>query len=314
MTNDSFIPFHRPSIGQEESDAVQKVLTSGWLTTGSVAIEFEKQFAAYVGCKHALAVNSCTAALQLALDAIGLQPGDEVLLPSYTFTATAEVVTYFGARPVLCDSVPGGFNIDPADAERRVTAKTRAIIPVHIAGEACDLDPLHAMARRHGLHVIEDAAHTLPAWYRGRRIGTISELTAFSFYATKTITTGEGGMLATDNDQYAERAKMMRLHGIGGDAWKRYSKTGSWFYEVQRAGYKMNLPDLSGGGRSRPTEEVRPVLEAAQPDCGILSRKIFSDRGSRAPGVRDRSGRTLLAPVHSAPAAGHVEHQPRRIH
>jgi len=197
-----------------------------------------------VGCEHAVAVNSCTAALQLALDAIDLKPGDEVLVPSYTFTATAEVVTYFGARPVLCDSVPRGFNIDPADAERRVTAKTRAIIPVHIAGEACDLDTLHAMARRHGLHVIEDAAHTLPAWYQGRRIGTISEMTAFSFYATKTITTGEGGMLGTDNDQYAERAKMMRLHGIGGDAWKRYSKTGSWFYEVQRAGYKMNLPDL----------------------------------------------------------------------
>jgi perosamine synthetase len=244
MTNDSFIPFHRPSIGAEESEAVQRVLSSGWLTTGPVAIEFEKQFAAYVGCEHAVAVNSCTAALQLALDAIDLKPGDEVLVPSYTFTATAEVVTYFGARPVLCDSVPRGFNIDPADAERRVTAKTRAIIPVHIAGEACDLDTLHAMARRHGLHVIEDAAHTLPAWYQGRRIGTISEMTAFSFYATKTITTGEGGMLATDNDQYAERAKMMRLHGIGGDAWKRYSKTGSWFYEVQRAGYKMNLPDL----------------------------------------------------------------------
>jgi dTDP-4-amino-4,6-dideoxygalactose transaminase len=244
MSDPSYIPFHRPSIGKEESDAVQKVLDSGWLTTGPVAIEFEKQFAAYVGCKHAVAVNSCTAALQLALDAIGLQSGDEVLVPTYTFTATAEVVTYFGARPVLCDSVAGGFNIDPADAERRITAKTRAIIPVHIAGEPCDLDSIHALARRHGLHVIEDAAHTLPAHYHGRSIGTTSELTAFSFYATKTITTGEGGMLTTDNDQYAQRAKVMRLHGIGGDAWKRYAKAGSWFYEVHQAGYKMNLPDI----------------------------------------------------------------------
>jgi len=244
MTDTFYIPFHRPSIGKEESDAVQRVLSSGWLTTGPVAMDFEKQFAAYVGCKHAVAVNSGTAALQLALDAIGLRRDDEVLVPSYTFTATAEVVTYFGARPVLCDSIPGGFNIDPADAERRTTEKTRAIIPVHIAGEPCDLDPLHAMASRHGLHVIEDAAHSLPATYHGRRIGTTSELTAFSFYATKTITSGEGGMLTTDDDQYAQRAKMMRLHGIGGDAWKRYAKTGSWFYEVHHAGYKMNLPDL----------------------------------------------------------------------
>jgi dTDP-4-amino-4,6-dideoxygalactose transaminase len=240
----SYVPFHRPSIGREESDAVQQVLASGWLTTGPVAIEFEKEFAKYLGCKHALAVNSCTSALQLALDAIGLARGDEVLVPSYTFTATAEVVTYFGARPILCDSVPGGFNIDPADAERRTTARTRAIIPVHIAGEPCQMDPIHEFARRRGLRVIEDAAHTMPASYHGRRIGTISELTAFSFYTTKTITTGEGGMLTTNDDRLAERASLMRLHGIGRDAWKRYSRTGSWFYEVQQAGYKMNLPDI----------------------------------------------------------------------
>lgn len=252
MADNAFIPFHVPSVGQEEIDAVNEVLISRWLTTGPVTLEFQKEFAAYVGCKYALAVNSGTAALQLALDAIALRPGDEVLVPTNTFTATAEVVTYFGAHPVLCDSVAGGFNIDPDDAERRITERTRAIIPVHIAGEPCRMDRLRELALRRGLHVIEDAAHALPATYRGQRVGTISALTAFSFYATKTLSTGEGGMLTTDNDGYAERASLMRLHGIGGDAWKRYSRTGSWYYEVQDAGFKMNLPDLlSALGRAQ---------------------------------------------------------------
>lgn len=252
MTETAFIPFHVPSIGQEEIDAVNQVLTSRWLTTGPVTLEFQKEFAGYVGCKHALAVNSGTSALQLALDAIGLRAGDEVLVPTNTFTATAEVVTYFGAHPVLCDSVAGGFNIDPEGAERRITERTRAIIPVHLAGEPCQMDRLREIALRRRLHVIEDAAHALPASYRGKRVGTLSELTAFSFYATKTLSTGEGGMLTTDNDEYAERASVMRLHGIGGDAWKRYSRTGSWYYEVQDAGFKMNLPDLlSALGRAQ---------------------------------------------------------------
>lgn len=239
-----FIPFHRPSIGKEERDAVNQVLSSRWLTTGPATHQFESEFAQYIGCKYALAVNSATAALQLAMDAIGLARGDEVLVPSYTFTATAEVVTYFGAQPVLCDSVPGGFNIDPDDVSRKINEKTRAIVPVHIAGEPCDLDSLHSLAQKHNLRVIEDAAHALPATYKGRRIGSISELNAFSFYATKTITTGEGGMLTTDREDYAQRAAMMRLHGISGDAWKRYSKEGSWYYEVQEAGYKLNMSDI----------------------------------------------------------------------
>jgi dTDP-4-amino-4,6-dideoxygalactose transaminase len=241
---ESFIPFHRPCLGREEIDEVLSVMASGWLTTGPVAQRLERDFAAYVGCKYAIAVNSATSALQLALDAIGLRPGDEVLLPTYTFTATASVVTHFGAHPVLCDSLYGGFNIDPEDVRRRVTSKTRAVMPVHIAGQACDLDSLRDIGQRHGLQIIEDAAHALPASYRGLRIGSVSALAAFSFYATKTITTAEGGMITTNNPEYAERLAMMRLHGISGDGWKRYTKEGSWYYEVLDAGYKCNLPDL----------------------------------------------------------------------
>jgi perosamine synthetase len=240
----NWIPFHRPSIGQEEILAVREVLESRWLTTGPVTQQFEREFAAFIGCKYAVAVNSCTAALHLALDAVGITAGDEVLVPSYTFAATAAVVVYLGARPVLCDSRPGGFNIDPVDAARRITPKTRAIIAVHIAGEPCHLQALRQLAERHSIHLIEDAAHALPASYGGRRVGTISELTAFSFYATKTITTGEGGMLTTNDEAHARRVSTMRLHGISGDAWKRYSNQGSWYYEIVDAGLKANMPDL----------------------------------------------------------------------
>jgi dTDP-4-amino-4,6-dideoxygalactose transaminase len=238
------IPFHRPSIGPEEVEAVRQVLESRWLTTGPITAQFEREFAAFVDSKYAVAVNSCTAALHLALDAAGIAAGDEVLVPSYTFAATAAVVIYLGARPVFCDSMPGGFNIDPADAARRITPKTRAMIAVHIAGEPCDLQALRRLAEDNAMLLIEDAAHALPASYAGQRIGSISEMTAFSFYATKTITTAEGGMLTTNNPEYARRASIMRLHGISGDAWKRYTNEGSWYYEVVDAGFKMNMPDL----------------------------------------------------------------------
>lgn len=244
MAEKPFIPFHRPSVGHEELQAVERVLASRWLTTGPVTHEFEQQFAAFVGSRYALAVNSATAALQLSMDSIGVGPGDEVLVPTYTFTATAAVVIHTGARPVFCDSMKNGFNLCPDDAERRINSKTKAVVPVHIAGQPCDLDRIQTLATKHGLHVIEDAAHALPTSYNGKRVGAISELTAFSFYATKTISTGEGGMLTTDNEEYAERATKMRLHGISGDAWKRYAKEGSWFYDVQYAGYKMNMCDV----------------------------------------------------------------------
>ena len=238
------IPFHRAYLGEDEVRAVAEVVRSGWLTMGPKTLQFEKEFAAYIGVTHAIAVNSCTAALHLCLEAIGIGPGDEVLVPTNTFAATAEVVTYFNARPVLVDIDRRTLNLDVDAAASLVTRHTRAIIPVHVAGQPCDLQPISELAAQHELRVIEDAAHALPAAYRGCRIGSISELTAFSFYATKTLTTGEGGMITTNNSDLAARMRIMRLHGISRDAWKRYSAEGSWYYEVTEAGYKYNLTDL----------------------------------------------------------------------
>jgi dTDP-4-amino-4,6-dideoxygalactose transaminase len=238
------IPFHAASVGEDEASAAADVIRSGWLTMGPKTIEFEQNFASYVGARHAIGVSSCTAALHLALEAVGLQPGDEVLVPTTTFTATAEVVVYFKAIPVLVDVDPITLCIDPEEARKKVTSKTRAILPVHFAGQPCDMDRIQQLAARHSLHVIEDAAHALPASFRGTPVGAISQLTAFSFYATKTLTTGEGGMVTTDDDELAARMKMMRLHGIGRDAWKRYSSEGSWYYEVLNAGFKYNLTDI----------------------------------------------------------------------
>jgi dTDP-4-amino-4,6-dideoxygalactose transaminase len=240
----ALIPFHRASVGEEEVAAIAEVLRSGWLTMGTKTFEFEREFAKYVGARHAVSVCSGTAALHLALEACGLQPGDEVLIPTTTFTATGEVVTYLGARPVLIDIDASTLNVDARLVRRKITSRTRAMIPVHMAGQPCDLEEIHCIAKEHGLRVLEDAAHSIPSAYRGRRIGCLSELTAFSFYATKTLTTGEGGMITTDNDDYAARMRMMRLHGISGDAWKRYGKNGSWFYEVVEAGFKYNPTDL----------------------------------------------------------------------
>jgi dTDP-4-amino-4,6-dideoxygalactose transaminase len=238
------VPFHRAPVGEEEALAVCEVIRSGWLTMGPKTFEFEKEFAKYVGATDAIAVSTGTAALHLALEAAGVGADDEVLLPTTTFTATAEAVTYLRARPVLVDVEPGTMNLDPEDAERRITRRTRAIIPVHLGGLPCDMDELQTVARAHGLRVIEDAAHALPSEYRGKRIGRISEFTCFSFYATKTLTTGEGGMVTTEIPAAAERIRLMRLHGIERDAWKRYRDDGSWRYEIHEAGFKYNLTDM----------------------------------------------------------------------
>ena len=240
-----FIPFHAPEIGDAEIESVVETLRSGWLTSGTKVKRFEDDFAEYVGSKHAVAVNSGTAALHLALDAVGIRQGDEVIVPTMTFTATAEVVLYFKAKPVLVDCQRDTLNLDPNQIEAVITSKTKAIIPVHFGGQPCDMTPILEIAKAHKLYVVEDAAHALPASYEGKKIGTIGDITCFSFYATKTITTGEGGMATTENSEWAERMRMMSLHGISHDAWKRYTKEGSWYYEVICPGFKYNLTDIA---------------------------------------------------------------------
>jgi dTDP-4-amino-4,6-dideoxygalactose transaminase len=284
-----FLPFALPDIGESEFEEVRKVLESGWLTTGQKTREFEKEFATYLGAKHAIAVNSCTAAMHLALEAIGLHHGDFVITTPYTFAASAEVIRYFGATPVFVDIESDTLNMNPVglmetvqDLRRAMTQnfsgetiqvrralnewrsldprptnpRIRAVIPVHIAGHPVEVDRILEIAGENDLVVIEDAAHSLPARYKGRLIGAPLSLkegkkkpptlfTCFSFYATKTLTTGEGGMIVTEEDDLAERCRVMGLHGISKDAWKRYTAEGSWYYEIIAPGYKYNFTDIA---------------------------------------------------------------------
>lgn len=247
------IPFHRPAIGPDEEREVLEALRSGWITTGPKAKEFEKDFAAYVGARNALAVAHCTGGLHLALFAIGIQPEDAVITTPFTFTATAEVMGYLGARPIFVDIDPVTLNIDPLKIKQILDSDTsrkiRAILPVHFAGHPCDMDRIMGMARKHNLKVIEDAAHALDSAVsidgRGMTpIGTIGDLTCFSFYATKNITSAEGGMITTEDDALAAKIAVASLHGMDRDAWKRYDSSGSWYYEINDVGFKYNLSDV----------------------------------------------------------------------
>lgn len=243
-----FLPFALPLIGDDEIEEVVDTLKSGWLTTGKKTVAFENQFEEYVNASNALAVNSATSGLHLALEAIGVGQGDAVITTPYTFTATAEVIRYLGADPILVDIDPKTFNIDP-DLIRQEIAKhnnVKAIMPVHFAGQACEMDEILEIAKEHNIKVVEDAAHALPTTYKGKIIGSISDITVYSFYVTKTIATGEGGMVTTENSDYLSRMKTMRLHGINRDVFDRYtSNKPSWFYEVVEPGYKYNMTDVA---------------------------------------------------------------------
>jgi len=248
MNKESYLPFALPEIGEEEISEVVDSLRSGWITTGSKTKKFENDFIGFVGCEvESIATNSATAGLHLVLEAIGVEAGDEVITTPYTFTATAEVIRYLGGDPVFVDIDPDTFNIDVSKIESAITPRTKAIIPVHFAGLACDMDPIIDIAKRYGLKVVEDAAHALPASYKERLIGSLeTDATVYSFYATKTITTGEGGMIVTRDPEIAARCRVMRLHGISRDAFDRYSSTKpAWHYEVVAPGFKYNMTDLA---------------------------------------------------------------------
>lgn len=251
-----FIPFHRPLLGEEEEREVIDTLRSGWLTTGPRTREFERRFAAYVNAKHAIGVNSCTAALHLALLALGITSGDEVITSPMTFAATANVIVHVGARPVFVDIELDNLNIDASKIEEKVTQRTKAIMPVHFAGHPSEMDEIIAVARKHGLAVIEDAAHAIESEYRGQKIGSIGDCTCFSFYATKNITTGEGGMVTTHNDELADRIRVLSLHGISRDAWKRYSDEGYKHWEILYPGYKYNMFDIQAALGLRQLDKV----------------------------------------------------------
>jgi perosamine synthetase len=238
-----FIPFYKPLTDARDVREVADSIRSGWLTTGPKVRALEERIARRVGARHGVAVNSCTAALHLALAALGIGPGDEVVTSPYTFAATGEAILYLGARPVLADIDARTLNLDPEAAERAITRRTRALVPVHIAGLPCDLKALRTVARR--IPIVEDAAHAIGASIGRRPIGALSEMTCFSFYATKNLTTGEGGMVTLDDRRLADRLRRLSLHGLTRDAWKRYTRAGTWRYDVVELGFKYNMTDVA---------------------------------------------------------------------
>lgn len=327
------VPFHRPAITDADIAAVTDTLRSGWLTMGERVEAFEEALRDQTDAAHVVAVNSCTAALHLALVAHGVGPGDEVIVPTLTFAATGNVVEHVGARPVLVDVQAKTGNIDPAAVQAALTERTKAIIPVHFAGVPCDMHALLDLAADRDLALIEDAAHALGAEYRGTRVGAIGDATCFSFYATKNLTTGEGGAVALDAASVAERIRRLRLHGLSRDAWKRYGAGASWRYAIEDCGFKYNMTDLNAAlGLSQlerfPAMQARRAEIVAKYDAafarlrGVERPEVPADRESArhlyplrvAAGNRDRfiermAARGIGCSVHFIPLHLHPHYQ-----
>jgi dTDP-4-amino-4,6-dideoxygalactose transaminase len=277
MQCDLQVPYHRPSIGDEEINEVVATLKSGWLTTGPRTAQFEQEFSAYADVPHALAVNSCTSGLHLALAALNIGPGMEVITTPLTFCATVNTIMHTGATPVLADVGPDG-NIDPASIASRITDKTRAIVPVHFAGLPCDMEAIWFLARRHGLDVVEDCAHAAGTLRKGRHAGAAdaqtgehSAASVFSFYAVKNLTTGEGGMVLTHDEELASRMKILSLHGISKNAWNRYSDRGHWGYEVLEPGFKYNMSDIQASIGIHQLRKLEGFIEARARFAGLYN-------------------------------------------
>lgn len=258
---EDFLVFGSPALGEEEIQEVLACLRSGWIGTGPRVARFEKQFATYKGVNSAVALNSCTAALHLSLLMLDLKPGDEVITTPMTFCATVNAIIHAGGTPVLADINPNTFNINPQEIKNSITPRTKAIVPVHFAGRSCDMDPIMDLAKSHGLFVIEDCAHAIETEYKGQKVGTIGDLGCFSFYVTKNVVTGEGGMVLAKSPEILNRLKVLGLHGMNKDAWKRFGDDGYKHYQVTEIGFKYNMTDMQAALGIHQIEKVEKHWE-----------------------------------------------------
>ena len=281
------LPFHKSWLEEEEHREVEDTLNSGWLTTGPKTQKFEEAFKDYIGCRYAVALNSCTAGLNLALTVQKFAEGDEVITTPMTFPATANAILLQRVKPVFADIEPGTLTIDPRKIEAKITPRTRAIIPVHFAGHPCDMTPIQELADRHKLVIIEDAAHALESRYKRQKIGSLGNATAFSFYANKNITTGEGGMLVTNDDALAETLRIMRLQGISRDAWKRYGKSGFSHWEQTLVGHKCNMSDLNASIGLHQIKKVERFMTLRKKYVSMYDRAFADVAELETPVVRD---------------------------